>query len=62
MLAYASPAAPVRDHSVMLRRAALARQVEAGVLPHNIADGLEKPLIRERGRGFSMPPQAPGTT
>jgi hypothetical protein len=46
----------------MLRRAALARQVEAGVLPHNIADGLEKPLIRERGRGFSMPPQAPGTT
>ncbi len=39
---------------VMILRAALARQVKAGTLPYNVADGLEKPEIRKRGREFSI--------
>lgn len=39
---------------VMILRASLARQVKNGQLPYNVADGLEKPEIRKRGREFMV--------
>jgi integrase len=39
---------------VMVLRAALARQVKNGTIPYNVADGLEKPVIRKRGREFAV--------
>jgi len=39
---------------VMILRASLARQVKHGTIPYNVADGLEKPEIRKRGREFTV--------
>lgn len=38
----------------MILQMSLARQVKGGRLPSSVADGLEKPDIRKRGREFTV--------